>query len=356
MASNQIDPSIIHLKIDKNHMVKTGFMEHYNELMLTTVYNAYLDKDSGLLTLQREKGDICIPFTLTGLADVDVASATAGQVLSYSGSNWIAVDGGGIFDYVRNDPSTRHTDILNVSSVTDALDKILYPYEEPSFSSFSIQGLSSTLELGEYVSSSSGGVETFQWGVTKLPNISLTEGFTITDITTPTTLQTGILPNTTTSQNINIPYGIAKTTNGATHQFKIQTKDTQGSFFNRTATYRWRPRMYWGVLPQDSILNSAQIISLASTTTGGSKLVSDITESFTMNGGGEYIWIAQPQSFGKAIDADYGNSRFIVGGLPNSAWELFSMNFTNQYGHIEPFYLYRTSTVQFGAGIGIQIV
>jgi hypothetical protein len=45
MANNEKDPSIIHLKIDKNHLVRTGFMEHYNELLLTTVYNAYLDKD-----------------------------------------------------------------------------------------------------------------------------------------------------------------------------------------------------------------------------------------------------------------------------------------------------------------------
>lgn len=356
MASNQEDPSIIHLLIDKNHLVKTGFMEHYNELLLTTVYNAYLDSDSGLLTLQREKGDIQIPFTLTGLADVDTSSATSGQVLSYNGSNWIAVDGGGIFDYVRNDPSTRHNDILNVSSVTDALDKILYPYQSPTFSSFFIQGLSTTLELGQYISSSSGAIESFQWGLTNISNISTTEGYTITDNTTPTTLQTGILPRNTTSQNVNIPYGITKTTNGDIHSFRIQGKNTQGTFFNRIVTYRWRPRVYWGVLSQSTLLNSSQIISLSSTATGGSKLAADRSDVFSMNGDGKYIWIAMPQSFGKAIEEDYSNSKFIVGGLSNSAWEIFTTTFTNQYGHIEPYYLYRTSTIQFGTGISIEIV
>ena len=74
-----------------------------------------------------------------------------------------------------------------------------------------------------------------------------------------------------------------------------------------------------------------------------------------MDGNGEYIWIAMPQSFGLAINPDGTQSKFVVGGLANSAWEVFTTNYTNSFGHIEPYYLYRTTTVQFGTGISIII-
>jgi len=123
MSSNSQEPSILHLQINKNHLVKTGFMDKYNELMLTTVFNAYVDTDTNMLTLQRENGDICIPFSLSGLPDVEVDNASSGDVLTYNGTAWVGIAGGGeIFDYVRTEPSTRHTDILSVSSLVDAVD------------------------------------------------------------------------------------------------------------------------------------------------------------------------------------------------------------------------------------------
>ena len=355
MANTNRDPSIIHLKIDKNHLVRTGFMEHYNELMLTTVFNAYLDTNTGLLTLQREKGDICIPFTLSGLSDTNINNATAGDVLSYNGTSWVNTNGGGVFNYVRNTQSTRHPDILNVTSVTDALDKILYPFIDPAFTSLSIQGVSNTIELGDCISTTSGGISTFQWAVSTLTNISETEGYVISDITNPNTLITGILPRTATSQAVNIPYGVCKTTNGATHQFQIQGKDLENKFFTRNATYTWRPRIFWGTNLITTTLSDSQINLLSSSNTGGTKLSSSIAQSFLMDGNGEYIWIAMPQSFGLAINPDGTQSKFVVGGLANSAWDVFTTNYTNSFGHIEPYYLYRTTTVQFGTGISIII-
>jgi hypothetical protein len=360
MANTTRDPSIIHLKIDKNHLVRTGFMEHYNELLLTTVYNAYLDTNTGLLTLQREKGDICIPFTLTGLADVNITDATAGQVLGYNGTNWVNVDAGGIFNYVRNEQSTRHPDILNVTSVVDALDKILYPFIDPSFASFFIQGVSSTLELGDCISTTAGGVDTFQWSVNTLTNVSETEGYVITDVTNALTLETGILPRTTTTQAVNIPYGICNFVDGATQVFRIQGKDLEDKFFTRDVTYTWRPRIFWGISPKSTALNNAEIEALATSTVdtskSGTKLSNSLAQEFLMDGEGEYLWIAMPQSSGLAIEANGDNSKFVVGGIANSAWNLFSVNYTNSFGHTEPYYLYKTLYLQNGTGIDVKIV
>jgi hypothetical protein len=359
MASTNRDPSIIHLKIDKNHLVKTGFMDHYNELMLTTVFNAYLDQNTGLLTLQREKGDICIPFTLSGLSDTNINNGTTGDILTYNGTSWVNTNSGGMFNYVRNKQSTRHTDIMNVTSVVDALDKILYPFIDPAFTSLSIQGVSNILELGDCISTTAGGVSTFQWSVSTLSNVSLTEGYVISDITNPNTLQTGILPNTTTSQAVNIPYGICKTVSGATHQFQIQGKDLENKFFTRNVNYTWTPRIFWGINSKSTALTSSEIDLLPTSTVtasrSGTKLSSSLSQQFLMDGEGDYLWIAMPQSSGLAIEASGANSKFYVGGFAFSAFTLFSVNYTNSFGHSEPYYLYRSDTIQFGVGINVEI-
>lgn len=356
--SNIIDPSIIYLKIDTQHLVRTGFKDKYNELLDTTVHNAYLNTTSGKIVFQREKGDIEIDFSLTGLADVDISGASAGDVLSYNGSAWVAGQGGGSLSYIRPDYSSRSGfgDVGDITSITDALDKILYPYQTPSFSSFSLSGRSSTLELGQYLSTSIGDDETFVWGVSHTENLDQTYGFSIDDISGGSFSVSGLMPYTLTSYTGNVGYPITKTANGANYSFRISTRDTKNNIFTRNRTFTWRPRMMWGTSSSDSALSSAEIIALPSSVSGGSALVSGITRTFNMDGDGKYIWICHLASLGSAIDDDGNNSRFLVGGLPNSAWQRFTVSFTNSYGHTASYYLYRTDTVQFGTGINIQIV
>lgn len=351
------DPSIIPLLIFKNHLVDTGFRVKYDGLLNTTIFNAYLDVNTNQLCFQRESGDLCFDFSLTGLPDVDVNNATSGDVLVFNGTNWENQNISGMLNYVRDTPSTRFTDITSVSSVIDALDKILYPFIQPTFPTFSIQGQSNTLELGEYVgNATSGGVQSFLWSVTTLSNVSPSTGYKILDITNSYTIANSILPVSLTTSAQNIPYGITYTTNGASNVFRIIGKDLENIFFQKDLTLTWRPRIFWGTSPVESALNSAQILSLPSSPTGGSLLTNDITNSFVMNGNGEYIWIAMPVSFGKAIESDGSNSRFIVGGLANSFWDLFTVSFTNQYGYISSYYLYRSKTISFGTSIKIDIV
>jgi hypothetical protein len=351
-----IDPSIVPLLIHRQHLVDTGFRVHYDGLLDTTIFNAYLDTTTKQICFQREKGDLCFDFSLTGLPDVNASNATNGDVLVYNGTNWEAQSLSGVLNYARNQQSSRFPDIMSVSSVIDALDKILYPFIKPTFTALSIQGQSNTLELGEYLSGSNGGNETFAWAVTTLANISTTNGYKILDITNSYTIANSILPKTLTSSSQSIPYGIRNTTNGATNVFRIIGKDLENNFFQRDLTLTWRPRIFWGTSPVDIALNSSQILSLPSSPTGGSSLVSGIQNSFTMNGNGQYIWIAMPVSFGKAIEADGSNSRFVVGGLANSFWNLFTVNFTNAQGYTSSYYLYRTSTISFGTSIKIDIV
>ncbi len=354
--NENVESSITNLIIHRQHLVDTGFREKYDGLVNTVLYNAYLDKTTNQICFQQESGDLCFDFSLTGLPDVNVDNTTSGDVLVYNGTNWENRNISNFLNYSNNQQSTRFTDITSVSSVTDALDKILYPFIEPTFSALSIQGQSNTLELGEYLSGTDGGNETFLWTVSTLPNISTSNGYKILDITNSYTIANAILPNTLTSSLQSIPYGIINTTNGATNIFRIVGKDLENNFFQKDLTLTWRPRIFWGTSSTDTALNSSQILALPSSSTGDSSLVSGIQNSFTVDGNGQYIWIAMPVSFGKAIESDGSNSRFIIGGLPNSFWDLFTVNFTNQYGYTSSYYLYRTSTISFGTSITIDIV
>ncbi len=350
------EPSIVNLLIYKNHLVDTGFRIKYDGLVNTVLYNAYLNKDTNQLCFQQEGTELCFDFSLTGLPDVDANAATAGDVLVYNGTNWESKFLGDVLNYSRNQQSTRFTDINSVTSIVDALDKILYPFIKPTFSSFSIQGQNNTLELGEYLSGTNGGIETFLWGVNTISNVSTTTGYKILDITNSYTINNSILPTTLLSSLQNIPYGIVYNTNGATNIFRIVGKDLENNFFQRDLTLTWRPKIFWGTSPNMNALNSTEIINLPTSNTGGSKFATDIINSFTMDGNGEYIWIAMPTSFGKAIESDGSNSRFIVGGLANSFWTLFTVNFTNQFGFTSSYYLYRSNTIAFGTAIKIDIV
>lgn len=348
--------SIINLHIDQGNLVRTGFMNKYNLLVDTVIYHAYLNTTTNQLCFQQESGNLCFNFSLTGLPDVDINNATSGQVLMYNGTSWVNSNINSILNYERNTQSTRFSDILSVSSVQDALDQILYPYANPTFPTFLIQGKPTTLELGQSLSNTSGGFQTFQWTTTNLTNISNTNGYSILDVTNLYTLGTNILPKSLTSTSLNIPYGIKYTTNGAVNTFRISGKNTKGIFFQKDATFTWKPKIFWGTNLQSSALNSAQILALPSSPTGGSNLVSTPVNSFLMNGNGEYIWICYPSSFGKMIQNDGSLSRFFVGGLSNSFWNIFTVNFTNQYGYTSQYYLYRSSVPSFGTNISISIV
>lgn len=348
--------SIHNLLIFKEHLVRTGFMEKYDLLVDTVIYNAYLNTTTNQLCFQQESGDLCFNFSLTGLPDVNINNATSGQVLAYDGTNWVNKTFESVLNYKRNTPSTRFNDILSVSSVQDALDQILYPYVSPTFPTFSIQSKPVTLELGQYLSGSNGGNETFLWTVSEINNISSSSGYKILDVTNSYTIANAILPKTLTSSTLNIPYPIRNTTNGATNVFRIIGKNTKNIFFQRDLVLTWKPRIYYGTSNISTALNNAQIIALASSPTGGSILNSNIQNTFLLNGNGQYIWICIPAFLGYAINPNGSNSRFFVGGLANSFWEVFTVNFTNQYGYTSSYHLYRGTTVSFGTNIDIKIV
>ena len=343
----ELDP----LKIVKENLVRTGFMDKYNELVDVVIYK--VESDGSNLIFYTNVDTTIIPMTsnISDLLDVKLDGLTSGQILLYDGTNWVNTDfNPSDLDYVRPDYSTRSvlSDVGEVTSITDALDKILYPYEYPSFTSFGINGKSNTLELGQDLIQSGGETPTFSWGVNYLYNISLTDGYTITDITDNIVSSSDILPNTTTSSPVNIPYQIVNYNPGDIHTFEIKTKNTQDDFFSRNKTYNWLPRRFWGTNPNGGALDSSEIISLTNSNTGGSELSNTYTQSRLMDGNEEYIHFYWEESLGDT-------NGFLVGNLPNSAWTRHVVSFTNQYGYTTNYIGYVTFNPAFGTGIKIDV-
>ena len=340
--ANELDP----YKILNNHLVRTGFQDQFNKLVDIVIFDVSND-GNGNLIFKTNTGDITVPIAsdLDDLINVDLTGATAGDVLSYNGSNWIATTPtSGDLTYIRPDTSTRSgfNDVSNITSVTDALDKILFPFVNPSFSSFTISGKSSTYELGDSLVGTAGETVTFSWGVNTIGNISNSVGYDIIDVTNSNTnLTTNLLPNTTLTTSINIGYQITRTSIGS-YQFKIVGTDTESNTFNKTKTYSWSPRRHWGTSPNTS-LNSAEILGLAS-----NELSNGYTQTRSMDGNGEYVYFCWLESLGDT-------SGFLVGNLPNSAFTKQIVSHTNQYGYTENYITYRTDTVQFGTGISIEV-
>jgi len=103
--------------------------------------------------------------------------------------------------------------------------------------------------------------------------------------------------------------------------------------------FRWK--RYWGTSPNTS-LNDAEIIALAN-----SELATSRAKSFTISGGGEYIYYVYP--------AAWGTATFTVNGLLNTAWTLSVQSHTNASGGTTNYNVYRSNTVQHGSGISIVV-
>ena len=235
----------------------------------------------------------------------------------------------------------------------------------------SVQGLINqiTPNIGSYVSTVnniSGGISILPGSgieVSTLPNgqitISLYSAITISSFTGGSTNEIGstvnsvslvwTLSKTPTSQSLN--NGIGAITVGTTN-YNYVTPITGNTTFTLTVSdgtttptantsVTFLPRAWWGTNANTS-LSSAQILTLSNNT-----LTSTRSRSFTINGGGQYIYYAYPSSYGAAT--------FTVNGLLSTAWTLTVVSHTNASGHTQNYNVYRTNTIQNGTGISIVV-
>ena len=226
-------------------------------------------------------------------------------------------------------------------------DFLLYPFQQPTFSAFAIDGQSVTVEVGTSIS----GTKTFTWTTTNNSNVEANT-LAIEDTTNASTLGSSLANDS--SENLALGVTIQKTT-PASHVWTISGDDTQGDSFSKTFTVEWRWRMYYGT-STNTTLNETQIEALA-----GSALTTAIADTWTLASGG-YKYFCVPDSFDNINTITDDQTGFNVAmadssdGYTNTAngFSYQTVSVTNANGQTTNYRVYRTKNI-LGAAIDITI-
>lgn len=192
------------------------------------------------------------------------------------------------------------------------------------------------LTISLYVTPSaslSNNVGTQEIGTT-VTNVGLTWSYNKTETSQSLNQSIGARPNGTRSYN-----HVTSFTTNRTYTLTITDGTTP---VNANTSISFLNRAHWGTSANTS-LTSGQIISELANST----LTSTKNRTFTLDGGGEYIYYAYPASFGTAS--------FTFNNLPNTAFTLTVVSHTNSSGHTSNYNVYRSNDPQFGNNILIGV-
>lgn len=273
----------------------------------------------------------------------------AGPNISISASgNFITISAeslsGGSAYYVNPLPTTTQVGGISVGTtfpssagktIQQVLDMMLYPYQNPTFNSFSIQGQTNPLEVGDSILAN----RTFLWGTTNSANISA-NSISIYDQTNSNTLISGGLSNDGSESTI---YSSILKTSQDSHIFRIEALNTNGVLFSSTYTVNWRWRVYFGNSILSGPLAESDIESLSS-----SQLSNTFVGNYNFSPGG-YKYICYPTSFGTATTfKDSDTNLSVAMDAP------YTVSITNSFGQTTSYRVHRTFNV-LGSAITIIV-
>ena len=275
--------------------------------------------------LLKSDGSVPMDSTYTPVNDQDIA--TKKFVLDNAGGSGPSVDD----EYIRTKPTPIEVGGAEVGTTfsgttADALDKILYPYVNPRFTSFSMSSQTSTLEVGDKIT---GGVRRFNWNIDVDDNVASNS----ISIYANGLLQGNLINDDT--QDINIGSDIVKTS-ATTQNFKIEAENTESHNFNRSFNIYWRWRGYYGT--GNSTITESDILSLEN-----SRLYNNENNTYNCPAN-NFKWICYPTVFGlasKFTDIDTGFGVAMESPIITQV--------TNAYGIQTDYYCYRTTNSLVGS-------
>lgn len=224
---------------------------------------------------------------------------------------------------------------FNNKTMQEMWDMLLYPYQYPSFTSFSINGQSTVLEVGDSVPS---GSTLFTWSTSNSSNVSASTIY-ISDITNSTSLATGLVNDG--SESIVLPFDVTKTT-ATSNQWRIGALNTEGDSFTRNFNVNWRWRIHYGE-SVDTTLDADGITGLTS-----SQLSSGYAGTWSFDAGG-YKYFAYPSLMGTAT-----TFKDSLTNLDVAMETLYTTAITNSLGVSTTYNVHRTTNV-LGSSIDIII-
>lgn len=224
---------------------------------------------------------------------------------------------------------------FNNVSIEDVLNGLLYPYQDPAFTSFVINGQAITVEVG---SSVSAGDYTFSWSSVNNPNIQ-TNSIEIKDETANVVLASNL--DNDGSELITLVSSVSKT-NASSNVWRISALDTQNNSFSRTFSINWRWRVYHGT-SSSTTLDEAGVESL---------VTNSLSSNFTGNktfAAGDYKWMAYPTTMGLKTSFFDQATGFAVAMEP-----AYTLAITNAYGITQDYYVHRTTNAFGAITIGVS--
>jgi hypothetical protein len=207
---------------------------------------------------------------------------------------------------------------------------LLYPYQYPSVTAFSISGQATILEVGDSIS---GGNRIFSWNISNDLNVSA-NSIAIEDVTSGVIYGTSYANDN--SQIIDIGADIVKNSTEI-NAWKISARNTRNQTISRNFNVNWRWRTYYGTSDNET-LTETEIKSLVS-----SSLDSNFTGNKSVAGGG-YKYFAYPTEFGLKT-----NFQDVVNGFAVAMQPALTVSIENDYGVSTDYYVHRTTNPIVGS-------
>jgi len=226
----------------------------------------------------------------------------------------------------------------------DLFDMMFYPYLLPTFTSFSISGQSTTMEVGQSIAS---GSKTFNWVTSNSAYVSPNTIKIRQYIGVWSWLATGLANDST--EAITFPSSIARTSAGY-YLWTIYGTRTNSSTFTKNFTVNWYWRRFYGT-SASTTLTEADIEALT-----GNQLASSRLATYTF-AAGDYKYFAFPLTFGEALMFKDSNTNLSIamagvtegytnGGTNGLYYQVVFV--TNAYGIMTTYRLYRTRNILGG--------
>jgi len=204
--------------------------------------------------------------------------------------------------------------VLTGTTVQDVFDRILFPYQQPAFTSFTVPSSIQTNALGSTVQ----GTYTFTWSTSNSANVAVNT-VSIMDVTGAKSLVSG----TANDGNQSVTIGPITYSTASTHTFRITAIDIKGTTLSRDVIIRWSPTIYYGESALTALTANDVIgLRVSEQTTTASK-----TYAFL---GGGYKWLCYPVSMGLKMTFRDASTNFDVSMNPVTT---VNVNGTDFYCH-----------------------
>lgn len=299
-----------------------------------------------LYTIDYEVADLVELYTISGTEKGELAyREDVDTFYEFDGTDWVART-----DFTVDTLGSTYTNatpvpteiggveagmtFLNVP-FAEMLDMLLYPYQYPEFTSFSISGQSTTLEVGDSVTA---GIKTFVWATSNSENIEA-DSLNIVDMTGGST---AIIAGTANDGMEDAAIAEVNKTTATSHTWSASATNTKAETFLRNYTVNW----YWAVYYGESALADLTAADIEGLRV--KELRSSPNKTYAI-AAGNYKWICYPTSMGLKTTFKDVNTNFDVAMDP-----VRTVSVTNVFGVTQDYYAHRTFNTM-GSGINIAV-